>query len=348
MEYQKKRIRGSLNVNLPSLLIKRYQRGTVSNFNLENFITTFEGREIYSNKRIDEKPVTKFATILEQKAAEAEQKKKKCPVWVVYDEVMSEDDQTSQAWTLLNVLERVIGSDKVHYLCGGFQTFSEQFEEWLESSHMNLSSLPSTTTAPVKLTNNIPRRSISYTMGESRNEKRTSLFSLDTHAARVNNANALARRAKRRSQQQLTENGSQVSLIDDESSIIIEKDPSSSQTALDELQEDDETMAASPQTETDYQFTISEIIPSFLYVGPEIETKEQALQLLEHRHIKRVLNMAEECDDEGLSKDTIRYHKIAARDTLEMKNIELVMMEAVQFIGKKNIFAGDLVTNITF
>lgn len=355
MEYQKRRIRGSLNVNLPSLLIKRYQRGTVSNFNLENFITTFEGREIYSNKKVKKTPNT-FTTILEQKAVEAEQKarKRKSLIWVVYDQDMSEDDQTSQAWTLLNVLERVIGSDKknegkVHYLCGGFQTFSDQFGDWLESSQMNLTSLPNPSTSSLsagtlKLNNNIPRRSISYTMGESRNEKRTSLFSLDTQAARVNNANALARRAKRRSQQ-ITDNKSSSHLP------LIQQPPekeeeckdqnnnrSGSQTTLNQLKEDDETMAEeiSPRTETDYTFTISEIIPSFLYVGPEIETQEQAEQLLQHRQIKRVLNMAEECEDEGLSKHTIIYHKISARDTLEMKNIELVMMEAVQFIGKKN------------
>ncbi|KAG2196874.1 hypothetical protein INT46_006053, partial [Mucor plumbeus] len=349
MEYQKCRIRGSLNVNLPSLLIKRYQRGTVSNFNLENFITTPEGRDIYLSKQ---QSAQKFSTILEQKAVEAEQKKKSKAIWVVYDNEMSEDDQTSQAWTLLNVLERLIGTDKknqgkVYYLCGGFQSFL-QYEEWLESSQWQQSSLPpnipsssSAGTTAIKL-NNIPRRSISYTIGESKTDlhKRTSLFSLDTQAARVNNANALARRAKRRSHQQPQDT---MIIPPTTSTSVARSNPINAATnnpLLNRVTEDDEVMTAdcSPRTESDFGFIISEIIPGFLYVGPEIETSEQASQLIQERQIKRVLNMAEECQDEGLSNYTVHYHKIAARDTLEMKNIELVMMEAVQSIeeAKKN------------
>lgn len=358
MEYQKCRIRGSLNVSLPSLLIKRYQRGTVSNFNLENFITTPEGRDMYLSKK-QQASSPKFSTILEQKAMEAEQKKKNKPIWVVYDYEMLEDDQTSQAWTLLNVLERLIGTDKknpgkVYYLCGGFQSFLA-CQEWLESSQWQQSSLPpnipSTSSAGTTTNkqNNIPRRSISYTIGESKTDlhKRTSLFSLDTQAARVNNANALARRAKRRSHQQAQDTTSiqpNAAITTTTTSTINGANPNtntavaSSNPLLNRVAEDDEVMTAdcSPRTESDFGFVISEIIPGFLFVGPEIETSEQADQLIQERHIKRVLNMAEECQDEGLSQRLVQYHKIAARDTLEMKNIELVMMEAVQFIGKVN------------
>ncbi|GAN10682.1 hypothetical protein MAM1_0387c10227 [Mucor ambiguus] len=367
VEYQKCRIRGSLNVNLPSLLIKRYQRGTVSNFNLENFITTPEGRDMYLSKK-QQASSPKFSTILEQKAMEAEQKKKSKPIWVVYDYEMSEDDQTSQAWTLLNVLERLIGADKknpgkVYYLCGGFQSFL-QYQEWLESSQWQQSSLPpnifstnsagttNTITTTTTKQNNIPRRSISYTIGESKTDlhKRTSLFSLDTQAARVNNANALARRAKRRSHQQAQDTASfqhhaviHANTTSTATGTHLNNNmavPSSNNPLLNRVAEDDEVMTAdcSPRTESDFGFVISEIIPGFLFVGPEIETSEQADQLIQERQIKRVLNMAEECQDEGLSQRSVRYHKIAARDTLEMKNIELVMMEAVHFIeeAKKN------------
>jgi rhodanese-related sulfurtransferase len=380
IDYQKSRIRGSINVNLPSLLIKRYQRGTVSNFNLENFITTSEGRDIYATKYHTKQQ--QFATILEQKAAEQQKKKKK--TWVVYDDTMSEDDQTSQAWTLLNVLERFIGTDKksegqVHYLCGGYQAFEATVSEaWLESSLVSsLPSPPASTSSTgsyhhaqqlpqLKLNttnnNNIPRRSISYTIGESKTDlsKRTSLFSLDTQAARVNNANALARRAKRRSEQQQQQQKQDTTL---RPRSIVQQQHEPNQTLsqpqqqqqqqqqplipthqpplnnlLNRVTEDDEmglmTADMSPRTETDFSFIISEIIPGFLFVGPEIETDDQAKQLTQERQIKRVLNMAEECHDEGLRNHTVVYHKIAARDTLEMKNIELVMMEAVHFIGK--------------
>ncbi|KAI8146539.1 hypothetical protein BJV82DRAFT_598892 [Fennellomyces sp. T-0311] len=290
-DYQKRRIDGSLNVNLPSLLIKRYQRGTVSNFNLENFITTAEGRERY---RAGAKPHQ----------------------WVVYDDDMG--DQTSQAWTLLNVLDRI---GDVYYLEGGFKAFQseeylvEGFEEEVEPNEEPLVQLP--------------RRSLSYTMGtpvdKSHLHRRTSLFSLDTQAARANNANALARRANKRS------------LHVEEPQVLLQA-PSATTSTSSSLTRvvEDEDDGISPQTEADFEFIISEIIPGFLFVGPEIETIEQAQQL-DARKIKRVLNMAEECNDEVLQKDIV-YRKIAARDTVEMKNIDWVMMEAVCFIedAKRN------------
>ncbi|KAI9254305.1 hypothetical protein BY458DRAFT_549717 [Sporodiniella umbellata] len=302
MDYQKRRIRYSLNVNLPSLLIKRYQRGTVSNFNLENFITTPEGRDLYLTSQL------------------AKVRK----VWVVYDEEMSEGDQSSQAWTLLKVLERFHKNQgQVYYLSGGFQAF--EHKEWIDtdsSAGTDISDQHHTIHKNNQMNpklSNIPRRSVSYTIGDSKNHRYTSLFSLDTQAARANNANALARRAKRQSQQE---------------SILAHAQPDSILNCVNE--DDDELITASPRTGSEFNFVISEIIRGFLYVGPEIETKDQAQQL-ENLQIKRVLNMAEECQDEGLDKNVV-YHKISARDTVEMKNIELFMMEAVHFIeeAKRN------------
>ncbi|CAO3683204.1 unnamed protein product [Rhizopus stolonifer] len=300
IDFQRRRIQYSLNVNLPSLLIKRYQRGTVSNFNLENFITTSEGRELY------------------QTIQQTECKK----VWVVYDDEMAERDQTSQAWTLLKVLEKFVKNEgQVYYLAGGFDGFDE-YEEWIETDHSAGTAVPTqhvhnNNNNNIQKLNYIPRRSVSYTIGDSKNHRRTSLFSLDTQAARVNNANALARRAKRRSEQE---------------NQWIQPQPNN----LNRVNEDDELVTASPRTDPEFAFVISEIIRGFLYVGPEIETREQAKEL-ESRHIKRVLNMAEECRDEGLGNNII-YQKISARDTVEMKNIELVMIQAVHFIeeAKKN------------
>ncbi|KAI8991295.1 protein-tyrosine phosphatase-like protein [Mycotypha africana] len=87
-----------------------------------------------------------------------------------------------------------------------------------------------------------------------------------------------------------------------------------------------------PKTEHEYDFVISEIIPKFLYLGPEILTEEQVMDL-KHRSIKRVLNMAEECDDDvsGL-KETFAYQKIAARDTVEMQNVQGTLRKAVRAI----------------
>ncbi|CAO3618769.1 unnamed protein product [Cunninghamella echinulata] len=121
-----------------------------------------------------------------------------------------------------------------------------------------------------------------------------------------------------------------------------------SQVLEEEIDEDEEdedevfgqmTTDTSPRTDSDFEFIISEIIPNFLYVGPEIETKDQAEQLLT-RPIRRILNMAEECHDHALLEyqHNLLYRKIAAQDTVEMKNIDRIIMEAVGFIeeAKKN------------
>lgn len=80
-------------------------------------------------------------------------------------------------------------------------------------------------------------------------------------------------------------------------------------------------------------FSVSEIIPGFLFVGPELMTTEH-VSALEERGIRRVLNMAEECHDDvpGLKEDFV-YKKIAARDNVDMKNVERCLVEAVEFIG---------------
>ncbi|KAI9306623.1 hypothetical protein BJ944DRAFT_45363 [Cunninghamella echinulata] len=590
VDYQKQRIHSSLNVNLPSLLIKRYQRGTVSNFHLENFITTAEGRDQYlyykqslssstaatnndndndndpsssstnstsssntnSSSSSDETllssspssimmtcPITPMtsneststnSSVLQQKAQlqlqqeqknneVKDEKKKMETIWIVYDDVMDENHKVTQAWTLLNVLCKATKgtTDRVHYLKNGFQGFiQQQQEKWLEGTchginHYENGSSSSLTTASASLSahgfnkkkknkqpltistststdnrtsgssssqnkkNVFPRRSLSYTVGDgSKVLQQTSLFSLDTQAARENNAHALARRASRKSQQQLaslqlnnslsssssgmlppptptikstfskmnnnnhnhnqnhnnnsdsskneklgilknnnsnqqqqnkynttllssstlsipssstslsstnsylnttassstslplsplsssfnTPNITNISITSataptitsSSSSSLINNTPDTtihqlSQVLEEEIDEDEDevfgqmTTDTSPRTDSDFEFIISEIIPNFLYVGPEIETKDQAEQLLT-RPIRRILNMAEECHDHALLEyqHNLLYRKIAAQDTVEMKNIDHIIMEAVGFIeeAKKN------------
>ncbi|ORY99477.1 hypothetical protein BCR42DRAFT_430262 [Absidia repens] len=529
VDYQRQRICGSLNVNLPSLLIKRYQRGAVSNFHLENFITTAEGREHYLAQRqastnsttssststlsseligssLSSSPSSLSSSPLTPTSSSAENDySNKGIIWVVYDADMNEQYKSTQAWTLLNVLCKaaIDTEDQVHYLAGGFHAFitddSQDAQRWIEGTDSDISmkrhqnnsyndlhsygnskdqttlSLSTSSGTPTlqqkRLSKVSPRRSLSYTIGDgTKIQQQTSLFSLDTQAARENNANALARRANRRSQQlqqqQLSNqqhlagkdegdknnnrlrqpaaitpipsklfnkhnndnnnndnciqhdpldqrihnnniNNSSASLLSIPSlhstttgatgtsysssstslasssssfsvsptmtpiaappppflsstaSLSLSSSSSSSKTTLIasagngitttsnnppflarvmEEEDDDEligqmTADISPRTETDFDFTISEIIPGFLYVGPEIETNEQAEQLLA-RPIRRVLNMAEECHDRPLEQhhDHLIYRKIAARDTVEMRNIDNVMMEAVGFI----------------
>ncbi|ORZ24375.1 hypothetical protein BCR42DRAFT_486661 [Absidia repens] len=521
VEYQKQRICGSLNVNLPSLLIKRYQRGAVSNFHLENFITTAEGREQYLSQRSSSTASTNTTTstpsststspelaastlssspsslsplstvprlspgsstssssdtncsLAEKDSIQPNSNISNGTIWVVYDDDMNDQHKASQAWTLLNVLCKATSdtNDKIYYLHGGFYGFVDNTncdsQRWIEGigndssmdfiqgsddnngdSDMDLlqqrhsngrnrltlstSTSSGTSSAHQKRLNKVsPRRSLSCTIGDgSKGQQQTSLFSLDTQAARENNANALARRASRRSQQLQQQHLSigtndskkRLSLTTTVTASLRQKTtskhnssirhhqnkrngnksintpspsiPPSSSSSLsipssttqkqaqsptpsslsttattplsppsstnslttgttppllarvmeedydDDVAYDDDddvlgqmTADISPRTETDFDFTISEIIPGFLYVGPEIETNDQANQLLA-RPIRRVLNMAEECHDQPLLQHhhDLVYRKIAARDTVEMRNIDHVMMEAVGFI----------------
>ncbi|KAI9300214.1 hypothetical protein BJ944DRAFT_253271 [Cunninghamella echinulata] len=89
-----------------------------------------------------------------------------------------------------------------------------------------------------------------------------------------------------------------------------------------------------PMTENEYAFIVSAIVPGFLYLGPEIANVEQ-MDGLKERSIQRILNMAEECDDDvpGL-KETFKYSKLAARDTVEMQNVESTLRKAVTIINE--------------
>ncbi|ORX62995.1 hypothetical protein DM01DRAFT_1314722 [Hesseltinella vesiculosa] len=487
IDYQQCRVRGSINVNLPSLLVKRYQRGAIANFHLENFITTAEGRDHYLVQRQSSTSSMSSITTLSTSSSSSNSSLSSSPTsfgspmtptdepasiattWVVYDDTMEQDRKASPAWTLLNVLSKASNdatADRHYFLAGGFQGFLRHLDmvyrqventssipDCLEgmdpvsylsavavgahpapslapppslflpptsststpslmsppSSHhtrqrrpVNLAITTTPLTNPVKNSPNhqqrhslyggpCPRRSQSYSAG-SKPLQHTSLFSLDTQAARENNANALARRASRRSQQLQWQQQQQLQstiALDDPTThpnppaiptstgtpvlssacstspctwFTASASPASSSSLtpialnmpitspttvapaafgpvspatkiLGRLMEEDDSI--SPQTEGDFDFTISEIIPGFLYVGPEIETPDQAHQLLA-RPIRRVLNMAEECQDLALlpfiHNNRLDYRKISARDTVEMQNIDHIILEGVAFI----------------
>ncbi|EJU00569.1 hypothetical protein DACRYDRAFT_117059 [Dacryopinax primogenitus] len=93
-----------------------------------------------------------------------------------------------------------------------------------------------------------------------------------------------------------------------------------------------------PQTPTSSSapqpFTVSEILPGFLYLGPEPSTDEEVEQLLD-LGIKRILNMAEECDDDqglGLRRKFEMYERVPMRDTVDEENIGRGVRAACLFL----------------
>jgi len=111
------------------------------------------------------------------------------------------------------------------------------------------------------------------------------------------------------------------------------KHPSSPSTARPELDP--------PSTEdTFHVFTISTILPNFLFLGPELTTEEHVRELRE-LGVKRILNIAAECDDDqGLRLKEVfdRYYKIPMRDTVEEENIARGVREVCEILGERTIW----------
>ena len=95
-------------------------------------------------------------------------------------------------------------------------------------------------------------------------------------------------------------------------------------------------LSASPSTEDAIPtFTVSTILPNFLYLGSEI-TAEEHVQELQSLGVRRILNLAVECDDDNgleLRQRFERYVKIPMRDTVEEENVLLGVREACSVLG---------------
>ncbi|KAG0343912.1 hypothetical protein BG004_004899 [Podila humilis] len=78
---------------------------------------------------------------------------------------------------------------------------------------------------------------------------------------------------------------------------------------------------------------ISCILPNFLFLGPEIVTEAQ-VQELQRLGVKRVLNMAKECEDKVIvcKSDQFEYHKIGVYDHIEA-DVSAGLLQAVDIIA---------------
>lgn len=79
---------------------------------------------------------------------------------------------------------------------------------------------------------------------------------------------------------------------------------------------------------------VSTILPSFLFLGPEITTRTDVDALLS-LGIRRILNVAFECDDdEGLDLRTLfeRYYRIPMKDSVEASGVGQGIKEAINIL----------------
>ncbi|RUP47470.1 hypothetical protein BC936DRAFT_145699, partial [Jimgerdemannia flammicorona] len=456
-EFQQHHVHGSFNVNLPTLLIKRYRRGSISNFSLESFITTPEGREAYlerlrgGGKGADEEGVKMDEANDGDDGDDDDNEEESI---VVYDETMDESDKGSPAWTLIGVLERAVSGNlgatteadsnamtphtatRVYWLKGGFDGFMgwDRASEFLGGDgkapavgafeqpraggfeQLQLQLHPATPGQPT-----VPVPAAANANANGNIVRRTSLFSLDTTSTRPKRDSAqLSKQASLRAANRgqpgrppvpvpVRQSDEPVQNLVPATNVVGASSTNSNGNPVpaDRAASNTPTSALSPQTNPwgsdssattlsrsstvsrssaagtvstntpvspvpnanaphfkstaagaaspvpeeqplttptscdsprlsagEESFSISEIIPGFIFVGPELTTKEH-VQGLEERGIRRVLNMAEECMDDvpGLQQEFV-YKKIAARDTVEMRNVERCLREAVEFIDE--------------
>ncbi|KAI0920400.1 hypothetical protein AcW1_002155 [Taiwanofungus camphoratus] len=90
-----------------------------------------------------------------------------------------------------------------------------------------------------------------------------------------------------------------------------------------------------PTTEDPFPvFTVSTILPNFLFLGPELTAEEHVEELMS-LGVKRILNIAAECDDDHdlhLRERFERYVRIPMRDTVEEDNITRGVREVCELL----------------
>ena len=98
--------------------------------------------------------------------------------------------------------------------------------------------------------------------------------------------------------------------------------------------------AGGPNLSDEFKFSVSCILPDFLYLGPDVQSSEDVTQL-KQLGVRRILNMAVEIPDGGASelglKDKFdKYLKIPMRDTVEATGVQRSIEEACRYIGESS------------
>ena len=95
-----------------------------------------------------------------------------------------------------------------------------------------------------------------------------------------------------------------------------------------------------PTTEEAFPvFTVSTILPNFLFLGPELTSEDHVQELLT-LGVKRILNIAVECDDDQglrLRKRFDSYTKIPMRDFVEEENVRKGIRSVCDILGEHSL-----------
>lgn len=118
-----------------------------------------------------------------------------------------------------------------------------------------------------------------------------------------------------------------------DSSITSRRNPSAHAARAGEVSEARASSPTPPGTAGDApEFLISTVIPGFIFLGPEPQTKEDIAQLKE-LGVQQVLNMALEIDEGALVGQFEKYVKIPMRDFVDETGVQDRIDEACGLLG---------------
>lgn len=102
------------------------------------------------------------------------------------------------------------------------------------------------------------------------------------------------------------------------------------------------SLSQSSASALESDFTVSEILPGFLYLGPDIATTREAQHLTQALGVRRILNCAAEIEEGGGrhlelhrgGNGVERYMKIELQDHVEAKGVQRHIEDACAFLGE--------------
>ncbi|KAJ3002721.1 hypothetical protein HKX48_002145 [Thoreauomyces humboldtii] len=143
-DFARARIQGSVNLNLPMLVLKRFRRGAVASFQLTNFLTDIDSKRAFhswAGNTAEEEPLGSTREESEEELPPVDPAADRAIV--IYDEEMNETHRDTEAWALVNILAKGLADDVwssnarrsptaapaghtfVAYLRGGYRAFRE-------------------------------------------------------------------------------------------------------------------------------------------------------------------------------------------------------------------------------
>ncbi|WAQ91961.1 hypothetical protein PtA15_15A354 [Puccinia triticina] len=322
------RLKGSINLNFPSLLIKRFRKGVPNHFQLNPFITTEAGKRYYS-KLENTLQSSSSSSVLAQ-----------LDICVIDDQLVDElPKQTSNSLgsVFLDLLAKLFAQ---HQRSSGLYFLNEKFENLSHNPaaqhSLLLGPLPSRTKPP-KLRRidtsesllSAPRSTASLALSSKHSLGQLKIDHLSI-ACSPTSHHSPSPLSKLSSSHPPEESPSaepttcrpHVKFSDDH------HDPTHDQPQPPNRpgHSSYDHSPGSPSTNPEIHFKVSTIIPSFLYLGPE-PSKETDFAELDRLGIQRILNTALECvDEEELIRTRYpfirKYFQIPLRDFVEETGVQ--------------------------